>query len=238
MRLKLSSFIWGILLLLAATFILLNQFGYFTGIGVVSIIIAALSFAFFFLFIAHRHFAPLPIPLAILYIVLQKPLDLPFIQTWALLTASVLITIGLAILFPKKKKHIFPTRSEDSPPAQTPPENGSYDNNPSINVNFSFLSRHLYADSLETAQFRSNFGELEVFFDNVELNPKGAEAVINCNCGSVKLYIPRHWRVIDRLNCTLGAVELDARFATPAEDAPQLTLIGGISLGEIKVRYI
>jgi predicted membrane protein len=239
MKFKPSKLIWGILLLLAATFVLLNQFGYFTGIGIVNIIIAALAVAFFVHCIVRLHFSLLPIPLAILYIFLQKPLELPYIQTWALVISAILMVIGLAVLFPRKwkKNHVQHNYSEDKS-SQKSTENGKNDNNPSISVNFGVLSRHLYADCLEIAHLRSNFGELEVFFDNVELSPKGAEAIINSNCGAIKLYIPKHWRIIDRLNCTLGAVELDARFANPADDAPQITLIGSVSLGEITVRYI
>jgi predicted membrane protein len=239
MKLKPSSFIWGILLLLVAVLVLLSQLGYFVGIGIISIVIAAFSIAIFVQCIAYSHFALLPIPIAILYIVLQRPLEFPHIQTWALITASVLVAIGLSILFPRKKNrvNVIPGNTEDSS-SQTHTENESYDNNPSISMNFGVLSRHLCADSLETAQIRSNFGELEVFFDNVELNPKGAEVIINCNCGAIRLYIPKQWRIIDRLSCTLGAVELDTRFAAPADNAPQLTLIGSVSLGEIKVRYI
>jgi predicted membrane protein len=239
MRLKPSNLIWGFLLLLVAVLILLNQFGYFPGIGIANIIIAALAAAFFVQFLAYLHFALLPIPLAVLYIVLQKPLGLPYIQIWALIAASILITIGINILFPRKRhKHQTSDSRSEGLQSQSQPEGNNNDNNPSISMNFGVLSRHLCADSLETAQIRSNFGELEVFFDNVELNPKGAEAIINCSCGAIKLYIPKQWRIIDRLSCTLGAVELDARFAAPADNAPQLTLIGSVSLGEIKVRYI
>jgi predicted membrane protein len=241
MKFKRSNLIWGILLLLVAALLLLNQFGYFSGIGISSIVIAALAAAIFVQFIVHFHFAPLPIPLAILYIVLQKPLELPYIQIWALITASVLVTIGLTILFPRKwhkaHNHVHYSRPENRN-HQTHTEFEKFDNNPSVSVNFGFLSRHLHADSLETVQLSSNFGELEVFFDHVELSPKGAEVVINCSFGAIKLYIPKQWRIIDRLTCALGAVELDTRFAAPAEDGPQLTLIGSVSLGEIKVRYI
>jgi predicted membrane protein len=236
-KFKSANLIWGILLLLAAAFVLLNQFGYFAGIKVINIIIAALAIAIFVQCLVHLHFAPLPIPLAIMYIVLQNPLNLPYIQAWALITASILVTIGLSLLFPRKKHHKHYRCTEDrNQKKQAGSE--SNDNNPSVSIIFGTLGRHLHADSLETAQLRANFGELEVFFDQVELNPKGAEVFINCNFGAIKLFVPKHWRIIDRLNCTLGAVELDVRFATPTENSPQLTLIGSVSLGEINIRYI
>ena len=248
MKTKFSNLIWGTFLLLAAVFILLNQFNGFVNIGIPSIIIAALSLIFLVQCIADLRFALLPVPLAVLYIIFQTPFGLPPIRHWTLILASVLASFGLTILFPRKYWHGKKENKHFNRPgnqaqmntqhAQVRTEYGSNDNNPSVNVNFGAVSRHLCADSLETAQLHCNFGALEVFFDQVELSPKGAEATLNCSFGAIKLFIPKHWRVINRLNCTLGGVDAEKNFATPAENAPQLTLTGSVSLGGIEVRYI
>ena len=240
MKTRFSNLIWGTFLLLVAAFILLNQFNNFMNIGVGSIIVAALSIIFLVQCIAGMHFALLPVPLAVLYITFQTPLDLPYLRPWTLILASVLAAIGLAVLFPRRYWHGKKTRHENTHDnrAQMRTEYGDNDNNPSVSVNFGAVSRHLHADSLETAQLYCNFGALEVFFDQVQLSPNGAEAVLNCSFGAIKLFIPKHWRIINRLNCTLGGVDTDKNFATSAESAPQLTLTGSVSLGGIEVRYI
>jgi hypothetical protein len=95
----------------------------------------------------------------------------------------------------------------------------------------------LNADSLETVRLSCNFGAMEIYFNQVELSPNGAEADINCSFGGIQLFIPKHWQVIDKLHCTLAGVNVKS-FTAPAENAPRLTLNGSVSLGGVEVKYI
>ena len=238
----LTNWFWGTLLLLAATFILVNQFNDFTDIGIGSLIAAILSIGFIVQCIANLHFAPLPIPFAVLYIIFQSSLELPHIQNWTLIIASMLASIGLGVLFPKKhwRRHYDYKHYSESGDhySKINTENSTNDNNPSVSVNFGAVSRRLKAERLETAQLYCNFGAIEIFFDQVELNPNGAEAILNCSFGAIKLFIPKHWHIIDHLNCTLGGVDMDKHFSKYEENAPKLTLTGNVSCGGIEIRYI
>jgi len=243
MKYRSSNFVWGILLLLAAAFVLLNQFNQFTGfsnIGIGSIILAVLSVVFLLQSIANLNFQLIPIPLAVLYIVFQGPCDLPYIRPRILIIAAILALIGLSILLPKKVKNrgCGKDNSSEGHNPQMRTEDGSNDNNPVINISFGGISRRLHADSLETISLQCNFGALEIFLDQVNISPNGAEATLNCSFGAIKLFIPKHWRIIDNLHCTLGGVDTDKRFSAPEENAPQLTLNGNVSFGGIEIRYI
>ncbi len=240
MKNRSSNWVWGLFLLLAAAFVVINQFNGFANLGIGSIIAAALSVIFFVQCIANLSFAPLPIPLAVLYIVFQAPFELPYIKPWLLILASVLATAGLSILLPRKLKHRecgnYSRPEKHQPQMRT--EDGGNENNPVININFGAISRRLHADSLETAKLYCRFGALEIFFDQAQLSPNGAEATLDCSFGAIKLLIPKHWRVIDKVSCSLGGIDVENRYAAPAENAPQLTLAGTVSLGGIEVRYI
>ena len=241
MKFKYSNFIWGTFLLLAAIFVLVNQLTGFTTLGVGSIIAAILSVLVIVQCIAHLNITLLPIPVAVLYIVFQAPLNFPEIKIWILITAAILASIGLGILFPKKRRigyHKFEHGNKPEYQQQIRTEDSNPDNNPSFNVNFGGISRRLRADSLETVQLSCNFGGMEIFLDGVELNPNGATAEINCSFGAIKLFIPRHWRIIDRINCTLGGVDIEKNFTASTENAPKLTLNGSVSFGGIEVRYV
>ena len=166
----------------------------------------------------------------------------PFVQPWMLILSAVLAAIGLAILFPKRSKHILifsgdtdGTKDRRGMRAQE----GGKDNNPVVTVHFGGISRYLHADCLETAQLDCSFGGLEVFFDQVQLSPNGARVNCNCNFGGVEIFVPRGWRVIDKMSCMLGSVNIDGRFVPPpADDAPELTLTGNVSFGGVEVKYI
>jgi hypothetical protein len=241
MKSRFSNLFWGVFFLLVAAFVLTNRFADFADIGIGSIIITILALAFIVQCIARLHIAPIVIPVAVLYYIFQAPLGLPEIQTWKLAAAAVLAFIGLNILIPKRRGSCDQCcgsgGSKDHPQRRNIPAESNKDNNPYISVNFSSLSRSLNADSLETVRLSCNFGALEIFFNQAELNPNGAEVDINCSFGGIQLFIPGHWQVIDKLNCTLAGVDIK-RFTAPAENAPRLTLNGSVAMGGVEVKYI
>jgi hypothetical protein len=227
-------------LLLAAVFVLVNQLDGFTNIGIGSIVAAILSLAVIVECISHLRFAPLPIPLAILYIIFRTPLGLPDIKTWPLILASVLASLGLAVLIPRRSKRVYHEfKCGGKPKNNTRPESGGNDNNPYIGVNFGSISRSLRANNLETVRLDCNFGSLQVYFDQVELSPNGCQAILNCSFGAIELFIPKHWRIVDKMNCTLGGIDISKRFASAAQEgAPTLTLTGSVSLGGVEARHL
>jgi len=239
MKLRSSHFLWGVFLLLAAAFVLTNNYFDFADIGIGKIIITILALAFIVQCISRLHIAPLVIPLAVLYVIFRSHLGLPEIQTWKLIVAAVLAFIGLNILIPQRRHSCnYGNKSGGSNEQQKKiPTEDNNDNNPYISVNFGTVSRSLHADSLETARLSCNFGAMEIFFNQVELSPNGAEVSIICSFGGVQLFIPRHWQVIDKLHCTLAGVD-NRSFSAPAENAPRLTLNGSVSLGGVEVKYI
>ena len=241
MIIKFSN-ILGISLLLAAAFIIVNQFDNYMNISIGSIIAAVLSLIFIVHCIAHLRFAFLPVPLAVLYIIFQTPLALPDMQPKYLILASLLASIGLVIMLPGKKwknHNKFKCYSKYNNQQQMFTENTNKNNNQSIKVNFGAKSRSLCADNLETIELYCNFGAMEIFFDQAVISPKGATVNINCSFGAIQLIIPKHWKVIEQINCSLGGVEVDKYFAAnPAENAPQLTIAGSVSLGGIEIKSL
>jgi hypothetical protein len=238
---KFSNLFWGVILLLAAAFVLTNKYIGFADIGIGSIVISILALAFIVQCIANLHIAPIVIPIAVLYFIFREPLGLPVIQTWKLIVATVLAFIGLNILLPKRHSYNKCNNScgagEQQRQQRNIPADGNKDNNPYVGVNFGAVSRSLNADSLETVRLSCNFGAMEIYFNQVELSPNGAEADINCSFGGIQLFIPKHWQVIDKLHCTLAGVNVKS-FTAPAENAPRLTLNGSVSLGGVEVKYI
>jgi predicted membrane protein len=226
-------------MLLAAAFIVANQFNGFEDIGAGSIIVTVLAAAFCVQCVASKSFAPLPIPVAVLYIVFQTTLhesyDLPKMEPWVLILAAIFAAIGLAVLLPGKRKHfscgkIHLGRDWDTKTCD--------DNNIVINANFTGVSRYIHADALETARLSCSFGAIEVYFDQAALHPNGAEVICDCKFGAIVITVPKNWCVVDKINCTLGGVDHDVRRSAVSEGSPRLTVHGDVSLGGIEIKYV
>jgi predicted membrane protein len=240
MRSKFSNLIWGVCLLLAAAFVLTNKFIGYANIGIGSIVVAILALAFIVQCLARLHIAPLVIPVAVLYFIFREPLGLPVIQTWKLIAAAALAFIGLNMLIPHGRRSCNQCNNSGGSGDQQQnkiPADGNKDNNPYVGVNFGAVSRSLNADSLETLRLSCNFGAMEIYLNQVQLSPNGAEVDISCSFGGIQLFVPQHWQVIDRMHCTLGGVNIRS-FTAPADNAPRLTLNGSVSLGGVEVKYM
>jgi len=251
-----SKLSWGIFLLAIAALVLINHFGGFVALGVWSIMGTSLALAVIVHSIAKLSLSGLPFPLALLYYIFQIPLGLPIIGFWTLAVVALISTIGLAILLPKRKSYFgvnmgysgsfdddydeedgnedrFDTNSVGNRKRRV--EEGGTENNPVIGVSFGGVSRYLHATALESAVLNCSFGSLEVYFDQVELCPEGAEARVECSFGSVELYVPRHWRIINKTRCSFGAAEIDDRHTEAGEKPPTLVVSGNVSFGGLEV---
>ena len=245
---KYSKVAWGLFWILIAGLILANSFGGFVQLNVWSIVIAALALVILFHCLVRLSLAPLPIPIAALYYIFQVPLELPFIAFWTLAPVTLLVTCGLCVLLPRRlgsSKHFGLLVLDDGKRhkgcrnhGEAHIEEGDDENNPYISVNFGAISRYLHSDCLQTADLNCAFGSLEVYFDNVQLAPDGAEVYANCKFGAIEIYVPGHWRVIDQMSTTLGSAEVDRRLQAADADAPTLTITGHVSFGSIEVNRI
>jgi len=117
-------------------------------------------------------------------------------------------------------------------------EEGDDENNPYINVSFGYASRYLHADCLKSAELICSFGGMEVYFDNVTLDPDGADVNVSCSFGSIEIYVPSHWRVEDEVNASLANAEVNRRLINNDEDAPTIRVTGSVSLGNLEIKRI
>ncbi len=232
---KNRNWFWGIFFIVAAVFVIASQIGTFEGISFFSIVstVALVALAVHSLF--KLNYFGIFVPVAFLYMIYWKPFALLFISPWILILAAVLISIGLSILFHRHPKIIKSSCGGSDHFNQTA-ENID-DNNPYAKVSFGTSIKYLHSDSLKSGQFNVSFGSLEVFFDQAQVSPEGAEIYVECSFGELKLYIPKEWKVTDKIHSSLGGVQNDIRIAKPAEDAPQITLVGNVQLGNIEITY-
>ncbi|MHB1485725.1 MAG: LiaF transmembrane domain-containing protein [Saccharofermentanales bacterium] len=234
---KNKNIFWGFLFLLSAVLIIAGQTGAFGTIALMSIISGVLLLALMVYSLFSLNFFGVFLPLAFLYMIFWSPLELPEISPWLLVLAAVLTSIGFSIIFHKKPKADTCCKDIGSQSFNDTTETID-DNHPYAKVNFGSSSKYLHSNNLEKGQFIASFGSLEVFFDKAQLSPEGAEIFLDCSFGAIKLYIPRNWKVIEKMQVNLGGVNYNNQPDVLTEDSPRLTLTGNVQLGGIEIQYI
>lgn len=246
---KNRNWFWGIFFLLSAVFVVGSQLNSFVEIGFVSIMATVLLIAIIVESAFHRNFFGIFVPVAFLYNIYSKPLGLMDISIWLLLLAAVLASIGFSIIFKRYPKdwvchktynNDWHGRSEKGERTEQFCSTSETidDNNPYAKVSFGSSSKYLHGTAIKSGQFSVSFGSLEVYFDQAQLDPEGAEIFLDCSFGDIGLYIPRNWNVKDNIQTNLGGVDNEAKFAHINENSPVLTLSGSVSLGGIEIHYI
>ena len=221
---------------MAGVFVIACQTGTFSQLGFWSTAATVLLAALVIGSLPELNFFGMLVPLALLYAIYRQPFHWPAISVWLLLLAAVLAATGLSLLFhnachPGKHHH------SDHGDGSRRPENID-GNDIFARSSFSESCKYLHADSLQKARLSVSFGKMSVYFDQVRLSPEGAQADIDVSFGEMVLYLPRSWRVADRIYTVTGAVNSDPRQAPPDADAPTLTLAGRVSFGNLEIRYI
>lgn len=232
---KHGNWFWGIFFVAAAVFVIASQVTSFAHIGFWSIAAAVLLAAVFFQSLVRLNYFGVFVPLALGYILFQQPLHLVYISPWLLLLAAVLLSIGFHTIFRTRPRKTAGCHRANRDGEDYRTVEDIDDNNPYVKVTFGVSSKYLHADALRNGQFYCNFGALEVYFDQVHLAPEGAEIFVDCSFGEVKLFFPRSWRVVEKLNSGLGGVTSSFRGNPAAEDAPQITVTGNVSLGSLVI---
>lgn len=239
---KNRNWFWGFFFLLAAVFLIASQIGSFVHIGFFSILITILLAALFIDSLIKLNYFGIFVPLGFLYMIFQQPLSLPYLTPWLLILSSVLISIAFSIFFRKKPNKSFEIHGKihhehDQDHFNHSGENID-DNNPYVKVSFGSSSKYLHADHFKSGQFTVSFGELEVYFDQVQLDPEGADVFVDCSFGALKLFIPRQWNVSENIHTSLGGIDYKGRKEQTADNAPRLNLTGNVQLGGIELHYV
>ncbi|MEI6132113.1 MAG: hypothetical protein WCQ41_04740 [Bacillota bacterium] len=237
---KNKNWFWGIFFILSAVSVIAIQTGSFAQIGIQSMLLGAFLVAIIIASLVRVNFFGIFFPIAFLYMILWQPLNIMYVNYWFVALSALLVSIGFSIIFGKSHRSWSKcgSGSEYNKSGFNKTIEDIDDNNPSVEVKFGAASKYLHANALKSGRFSASFGELEIFFDEVTLDPEGAAIVVECSFGKLTLNIPRSWRIIDNTSVSLGEMINNSRPADIAEDAPQLTISGHVSLGGIEIRRV
>ena len=241
---KENKWFWGLFFICAAALIIVNQLGYFSQINVFSLFVMILLIPVMIKSIQHLNFSGILFPLAILAIIFSEPLGIEHLTPWPVLATAFLGSIGLHIIFGKKshicrhKDYFSDTNYSRRHEAGTVTNSSVKDDANIVECKafFSASTKYINSNNLEKVIIDSSFGGVKVFFDNVELNPNGAEVNIESSFSGIELYIPRQWNVENKANIILGGI--DEKNRRGEITGPTLTITGRLQFCGVEIVYI
>lgn len=220
---------WGLFFILSATFVIVNQLGYFTSLGLWTVLFTIFIIPVFVTSLLKLNYFGILFSLAFTGIVYSEPLNLSSVTPWPLLLAALLGSIGLSIMFGKKpnwKKKINPADQVI---------NETDDKRVDVVVNFGSVIKYVNSENFEVANLSCSFGEMKVYFDDAKVKEN---AVINLDISfaGVELFIPKDWKIVNNVNVSLAAV--DQQNSPSSKPTKTVTLQGKVHLAGVEITYV
>lgn len=239
-KFSMNKLFWGILFLLGAASLILNRLDIWPTFYHLSLfdILYTLFFVWIFLQgLRHRNFFGMLFGLAFIAIQYDKLLHITAITPWTLLCATLLASIGLTIIFPKRSP-FGANASVDFQFTDSGPKHFSETDGETIYFKNSFSSstKYVNSDAFVNASFQNSFGEMKIYFDNAVIKNGVADINLDVSFGEVILYIPKTWHVEKHLKTTFGGVK--EKNASQSQGCPTLRIYGEIAFGEAVIVYI
>lgn len=224
---KKRNVLWGLLFILTAILIIMNQFGLFPGIGIFDIVVTVLMIGIIIISIRPVNFWGILFPLAVIGIIFDEELHITDFTPWPILFTAFLISLGLSLIF---DNHSFKIEINNSVKRNIANE---FDSNV-INCSavFGECIKYVNTGNFEKAYVKCIFGNAKVYFDNAQITSGKAEVYLDVTFGEVDLYFPSTWRVINETHVALG--DMDIRNNNGSPDAPLVIVHGNVNFGNLK----
>jgi len=250
---KKKDIFWGLLLVLAAIFIIVDRLGYFPQIGVVKIFITIVLIAIMLKSIIRVRFSGILFPIAFLCIIYAEQWNITALTPGPVLGTALLASIGLSMIFKKDDYwchhahwnhdhwrhsdwHNRDWRKDNSGENFEQVINEPDGNVVNCTVSFGSSMKYINTDNFEKANIRCSCGSMKVYFDKAVVSSGHAEIYLDISLSGVELYIPKTWNVVYDVNITLGGI--DEKNRKTASDSPVVTIKGSISLSGVEIIYI
>lgn len=221
---------WGLFFITAGAVVITNQLGYFTDVNLFGLFWTIFIIPILIKSLFRLEFTGIFFSIAILVIIYAKPLNLEAITPLPVLLTALFCSIGFGILFKKRNytgyhKEHFDTivNSED-------------DSTINYAVNFGSSIKYINTDDFRNANLNCSFGALKVYFDNAVIQGDSATIHLDLSFAGAELYIPKDWKVVNKIDVTLGGVE--EKNKGYLESRKTIILTGKLSLSGISIIYV
>ncbi|MFA7688830.1 MAG: LiaF domain-containing protein [Bacilli bacterium] len=226
---------WGLFFLVAGASVIVNQLGY-TDINLFSLLCTIIIIPIFITSLIKLRFAGMLFSLAFLAIIYQELLGIESITPWPVLLAALFGSIGLSIIF--NRTHIYKKYYHCGPRHHHCEETVEKVDDDEVDLQVSFGSsiKYINSDDFKKANLSSSFGSLKVYFDNARIKKDNATIRLDVSFSGVELYIPKEWKIISKVDATLGSI--DFKNVNQTETKKTVMLTGKVSLSGVEIFYV
>ncbi|MDD6155750.1 MAG: LiaF-related protein [Lachnospiraceae bacterium] len=238
---KKNGIFWGILLILAALYLVLRGMGLVVELPIWTILITIILGAICIHGIIKVDWFGIFMPLSLIGCVYLDEINALIQQTnnqadgldfWVLIATGLLLSFGFSMIFKKKHNGHFENVNTTGNPNVENFQDGSVIN---ITNNFNGKNKYVNTQYLERANIENNFGECNVYFDNAVISGREALIVIENNFGETNIYLPKMWRVEMLENGIFSNIQTFG-VANSDLDAPLVKIKASANFGQINIR--
>lgn len=232
---KKRDILLGLMFILAAVLVVMNQFGIVSGISILDIILTVVLAGIMIKNIIRLDFFGIFFPAAFICILFDEQLKITQFTPWPALLTALLLSIGFSLIFRGPRKlWSFSWHSGNSFGNKTIETNDS--KTIYCSTLFGDCIKYVNSSNFKKADIKATFGDVKVYFDKAVIPSGKADIYLSVNFGDVQLYIPRNWKIIDETHCFFGDLTCsDSNFDAIS---PVVTLHGNISFGDVRIIYV
>lgn len=249
MKAKWSRIFWGVGLIAAAVFLVIDQLHLlpFT-IGFWAIFWTVVFVASLITSVINKNLYGAIFSIAFLVIVYAKPLHIAALSPWTILLVAILFSAGISLIFRNgfKPTIIINGKKGNANLSDLINKNFKADNvitdnsfgvdndNVVISGKMTKASRYIHSQNLKTVTIDSSMGDLSVYLDDAKA--AGDEVIMNINTSmcDVDVYIPSDWQVENNMQNSLSDVDVDHSKGT----GTKLILQGRNTMGDLTVKHV
>ena len=238
---SMKNIVWGILFLAIAAFVIVGSMGYLGDLSVWTVLLTGVLAIWFVGGVIHLSFGNILFPIACAAIVYDEILGIERLTPWPVLAAAFFATIGLNMIFGKKKKNEW--EYEEKKDVNISWNSGDFvqemsqdDTSFKSEVVFSSSVRYITCSKLKKGKVTNVFGSTAIYLDNAGLFEGYAEIKVESVFGKTTLYIPADWNVDLRMTKVFGNVEEKGKCNSDSTNT--LVIKGEAVFGHIEIAYV
>lgn len=219
----LTRVFWGLFFIFAAVFIALQVFGVLSvDLNIGTIILLILVTAVVIGSLAKLFWVGVFLPLAFAVMLLSQSgilSEMTGEQIGMTYAIAALVAVGFHILFHTRASLHISSHKDG------------------LDASFSSATKYFNEEPLDHASIDCSFGTVKAYFNDTKLKGKTAIISIDNSFGSVELYIPKSWRIEQKIENSFGATT-EKNHPKTTDSSPVITLTGDNSFGSVSITYV